>query len=328
MELEWPRQSPPQTLCEQEIQTLIEPSGIEAASAELVQEGLANTNYRLLASDGRTYHLRIPQRNPAGLPTEVAVMQRMADRLPIPEVRFWSASPAFLISDWAEGRTLQRIEAAGDRSTVISLGPQLGRMLAALQSETFDRAGFLGPRLDVVEPWPSVYDGLRGFVEHVVNSENCRARAPREILDLVRKAWDRAEADLRRGTEQPCLSHSDFKPSNILIAAASSALPEPHSSMGRVSALLDWEFSHAGTWLLDAGQILRYMGERKRPLAERIEEGLTAGGLRPPRSWVALASTIDTASLCDFLSRPAVSDTQRLAILGLLEDAIGLAERD
>ena len=159
-----------------------------------------------------------------------------------------------------------------------------------------------------------MYDGLRGFLEFATGSERCRARASRETLDRVHRAWDRLESELRDATSQPCLSHADFKPSNILV------------DQGRVSAILDWEFAHAGTWLLDAGQILRYMAGRKRTLAEQIGLGLIESGVQPPRSWFAMASAIDTANLCDFLSRPVLAEAQHRSILELLADELDIAE--
>ena len=210
--------------------------------------------------------------------------------------------------EWMPGQTLQSRMALGQ--SLVPSGPSLGRALAILQQEEFAYAGFLGPSVEVIHRWLSVFDGLSQFAEAALDGEHIRSRTSVELLETVRRCWARREEALRKATRVPCLSHADFKPSNLMV-----------SERGELTAVLDWEFAHAGTWLLDAGQILRYAGAEREALAAAIEEGMRGAGAKPAEDWHDLARTLDLANLCDFLNRPEIGQSQLRQILKLIEES-------
>jgi hypothetical protein len=70
-----------------------------------------------------------------------------------------------------------------------------------------------------------------------------------------------------------------------------------------VTAILDWEFAHAGNHWADLGNLLRYRGTPLPPsLKPRLLEGLTDGGITPPKDWYARALLADIGSALEFLS--------------------------
>ena len=116
-------------------------------------------------------------------------------------------------------------------------------------------------------------------------------------------------------TKQPNLSHADFKPSNLLI----------HE--GRLSGVLDWEFAHSGTWLLDAGLILRHRGELPSGFSSGVEQGLRDGGLDVPQDWERWAGIIDLISLVDFLGRDQCGESTVAHLLRLINETISANPR-
>ena len=81
----------------------------------------------------------------------------------------------------------------------------------------------------------------------------------------------------------------------------------------------------AGTWLMDAGQILRYADTRREELVNRIETGMSGAGFSTPSGWELIASVIDTANLCEFLSRAKLSEAQTISIRELIVDELDFA---
>ena len=96
--------------------------------------------------------------------------------------------------------------------------------------------------------------------------------------------------------ETPCLVHSDFDPSNILVRR-----------MGGhwcVSGVLDWEYAHSGSPLADLGHILRPPAGEVPGFQQGLVQGYTARGGKLPSAWRAISRLLDLAAFVEFLSRP------------------------
>jgi aminoglycoside phosphotransferase (APT) family kinase protein len=92
---------------------------------------------------------------------------------------------------------------------------------------------------------------------------------------------------LRDGLRNSCLVHGDFNPSNILVRD------------GRIAAILDWEFAHAGTRWMDVGNLLRHC---PLGLRQHVRAGLISGGASVPPDWQARAELVDLSSALEFLT--------------------------
>ena len=89
----------------------------------------------------------------------------------------------------------------------------------------------------------------------------------------------------------PCLSHSDYKPWNMLVRD------------GHIAAVLDWEFAFAGSPLNDIGNFLRYSAQQQPTYESGFVNGYRAAGGKLPDDWKRLSRMVDLISLCDFLTR-------------------------
>jgi aminoglycoside phosphotransferase (APT) family kinase protein len=81
--------------------------------------------------------------------------------------------------------------------------------------------------------------------------------------ERLREAADRAQ-DLMDLEPRSCLVHSDLNPKNVLVDPASL----------EVTAVLDWEFAHAGHPWTDVGNLLRF--ERRPAYVDAVLEVWTA----------------------------------------------------
>lgn len=315
MEGSWERADVVEPLSPGEIAALLEGSGMTVVGGEPIREGLANANHRIEDADGGRWVLRRYRRDPDAMNLEVALLRGFAGAIPVPTVRHVGTGKGVVVLEMLPGRTLQAVLASGDAEEARSAARSIGEALANIASRRYEAGGFLDGDARLAERWPSVYDGLFGFLGHGLGQALARERAGITRLERVRHAWRGREDALRAATASACLSHGDYKPANLLIQD------------GSLTGVLDWEFAHAGTWLLDAGQLLRYLGPHRSWFAEAVRLGRLERGLPTPTDWEDLARLVDTASLVDFLGRPGTGDRQTRDVLALLDESLGLLER-
>jgi aminoglycoside phosphotransferase (APT) family kinase protein len=296
MEQDWVRAEEVLSVSLDTARSLLAPFGLEPVSLHTLTEGKANTNVRLKLTDGRTVVLRLYQREKAKLLLEMALLRQFHAVLPVASVVAADEDAAWLLLEFLPGRTLQKAATDGAHDEILAAAPVIGVALAKIAAVRFDTAGFLDANLTVTGAWPSVIDGLEGYLGMCLARPVLTLRVDDDLVGGVRGTWTAARPRLEELTRQPNLSHADFKPSNLLI------------DTGRLSGILDWEFAHSGTWLLDAGQLLRHRGELPEDFGAEVEAGLREGGLDVPEDWQRLAGVIDLMSLVDFLGRDACSE--------------------
>jgi len=306
VEQDWVRQATSVPLALDEANALLAPHGFKASSVRPLTEGKANTNVRLELEIGERAVLRIFQRDKAPQLLEMALMGLFAETLPVARVLAADTAAGWSLYSYLPGRTLQQAAAEAAATEIMAAAPAIGRALATIAGQRFEAAGMLDSDFLVYEPWPSVAGGLEGYLEMCLSRPLLTERVGEDIRQRVRRAWDSARGELEAATRHPNLSHGDFKPSNLLI------------DEGKLSGVLDWEFAHSGTWLLDAGQLLRHQGELPDGYAAGIEQGLREGGLEPLEGWQRLAGVVDLMSLVDFLGRDACSPATVQHILRLM----------
>ncbi|MHB8635436.1 MAG: phosphotransferase family protein [Fimbriimonadaceae bacterium] len=307
MEEAWVRQGRVATVSLKDAISWLRPHGLKPVALEVLTEGKANTNLKLVLADHSAAVLRVYQRNKSAQRLELALLRHFEGRIPVPQVLADDEHAGWSLLVFVPGRTLQHTAAVGEHEACLAAAPGIGKALAAIAATRFEIAGFLDVTLTVVEPWPSVIDGLEGYLDMCLNRPIVANRVGADFIPTIRQHWLKARPSLETLTANPNLSHGDFKPSNLLVRD------------GRVCGVLDWEFAHSGTWLLDAGQILRHRAELPANFAVGVEAGLREGGLDVPADWQRLAATIDLVSLVDFLGRPLCTDATVNHILRLIQ---------
>lgn len=314
MEGSWERADLVEPLHPSEIAALISDSGLAIVACEPIREGLANANYRVVDAEGTGWVLRRYRRDPGAQDLEVALLRHFAGTIPVPSVRYANSDRGVVVLQELPGRSLQSA-LASDATEADEVAPSIGRALATLSSRPYEAGGFLDGGLRLTERWPTVYDGLFGFLDHGLGRELAIERAGSGRVARVRRAWRARQSALRAATERACLAHGDFKPANLLV------------QNGHLTGVLDWEFAHAGTWLLDPGSCCGTpeRPDRGSPMPSR------RGGPRPdcrrPPDWEEPARLVDTASLVDFLGRPATGKRQTRDVLALLDESLAILDR-
>lgn len=233
--------------------------------------GKSNSNYKLALDNGQACVVRLySQGDPA---REAYLMKLVRDRVPVPEVLAQGADWSVL--SFLEGEPLENVP---QRSKAAA------RALARIAEVTFQAPGWVNAD-GTVTPFP--FGGLRGFVELMLEKQEVARWVDPRVGRRIRAVLELEAGRLAEIDSQSCLVHGDFNPSNILIRD------------GQVSGVLDWEYAHSGSPLMDIANLLRHIDNAYH---EQIEEGLREGGMQLPQDWRKRAELVDLTSHLEFLS--------------------------
>jgi len=180
---------------------------------------------------------------------DAALLRLVRGLLPVPEVLEVRRAvpetdqPALLVTGFLPGDradlVLPDLDAAGQQQ----LGRAVGEVAATLGGMPMPRQGpFVDADLRIGEFTDA--DDLPSFVES--QRVSLGHWSPAEQAGLVEVAYQ-AQA-LLDSVERRCLVHSDLNPKNLLV--------DPETLT--ITAVLDWEFAHAGHPATDLGNVLRF----------------------------------------------------------------------
>lgn len=199
--------------------------------------------------------------------------------------------PALLVTSFVSGARADELLPTLGRADLIRVGTRLGSLLADLAGMPMLRSGpFVDGDLTIGSFSPDgaeAVDGLPEFVElhldrlpGLVGAERAGLRAvaadAQALLDTVSRA---------------CLVHSDLNPKNLLL--------DPETL--EVTALLDWEYAHAGHPYTDLGNLVRF--DRDDAFVGAVLAAYTSRRGVEPEAALALARAADLWALVDLAAR-------------------------
>lgn len=316
----WNSAPPALPLNRTQLTHLIQPAfpGATVVESAPTQGGLANANYRLVLA-GRTTPvlIRFFVREPEAAGKEVALLHRLADQVPVLTYRHAAADNPFTghpyaVRDWAEGERLDVVAPALADGALAELGRAVGAVLARIHAVTFEETGFLDASLRVAEPASMGRDGLLEFVTQCL-VESCGAeRIDAALVAALLAFVEREGAILDAGSGPPCLVHSDFGGSNILVHSV--------DARWQVAAIIDWEFAFSGTPFFDFGNLLRPPLDERPGFEAAVAAGYRAAGSRLPDNWRRMSLLVDLYNWAAFLARPQATPA-------LIADATAMIRR-
>ena len=177
-----------------------------------------------------------------------AVLRLVRGLLPVPEVvevrreQPAAGHPGLLVTEWLPGErgdlVVADLVAAGDHDGLARLGTATGRVAGTLAGMPMLRPG---PFVDATLALGDFPDGgLPEWVELRLAAWPPHDRA--RLGEVAARAQDVLDT-----VGRSCLVHSDLNPKNLLVDRATLV----------VTAVLDWEFAHAGHPWTDVGNLLR-----------------------------------------------------------------------
>ncbi|MFF0340888.1 phosphotransferase family protein [Kribbella sp. NPDC004875] len=254
-----------------------------AASAVPLTGGYGGQTFAVSAG-GEDAVLKFYAKDPERAVVDAALLQLVRGLLPVPKVLELKREgsyedPPYLLTERLPGVNLQVFLETATEDQRRSVGTQLGELLARLSGMPFLRSGmFRGGEL-AIEPF-----GLGDLTEYI-------AGLNLDLGDGFAIVIDEAEDLLAGGVDRVCLVHSDFNPKNLLV--------DPGTA--RITGLIDWEFSHAGSPYADLGNLLRF--NEDPILARAVLDPLGGLGLGEPL--LDLGRAADLWALLDLAARAA-----------------------
>jgi aminoglycoside phosphotransferase (APT) family kinase protein len=281
--------------------------------------GLANSNFRLdLSAHPEPVLLRLYTRATAAFESEppvekeAALHRLLAPLLPVPGVFYATTDNPitghpYMLRAWVEGERLEVVAHRLDPIELAALARDVGGVLAGIHRVTFSQQGFLNGSLEV-KPFPpslGVGGGLVEFLSSLLGKRGEERLGPDLFASLMAFA-ERTSDYAASWSGPPCLVHSDFGGSNILVG------PGEHGP--RVVAVVDWEFAFSGSPFIDFGNLLRPPLGELEGFGDSVARGYRAAGGVLPDDWRRRSLHSDLGAWSDFLSRPKIRP-------GLLADA-------
>jgi aminoglycoside phosphotransferase (APT) family kinase protein len=257
-----------------------------------------------IAGDRSVVRLYPPaERSGVGAEIDAAVLRLVRGLLPVPEVlevRPCSAAedrPGVLVTSYVDGERGDELLPALGPEDLRRVGAVLGGLVADLGGMPMLRAGaFVDAELSIA-PWdldlPAYLDEQEPRLAHLSVPE----------LEGLREVAVEAQT-LLDTVPRTCLVHSDLNPKNLLL--------DPDTL--ELSAVLDWEFAHAGHPFTDLGNLLRF--DRHPAYVSAILEAYAARRGTPPERALPLARAADLFALVELSTRraqnPVAANADRL----------------
>jgi aminoglycoside phosphotransferase (APT) family kinase protein len=276
--------------------------------------GRSNATYRVRLQGEGDVVVRVYLRKPEAAVVEFAVLERLWDKVPVPEPLYVQPGtgefPAAIVYRYVEGITFRDLLKTRDAAAIAEASVSVGAALAAL-----DRTGVASPSADFIsgaEPASGAGSASGAMLGVLLGARACASSALFEerlgsqtYAEYTRFVDDSIDAFGKDDTPAG-LVHGDFSRTNVVVNRTTSGW--------RVAAIVDWEFAHDGPRAADIGHFLRY----ERPDNPRIEphlaRGFTEGGGTLPIDWRRLTRLADLARTADGLTKhwssPGSVDTQ------------------
>jgi aminoglycoside phosphotransferase (APT) family kinase protein len=240
----------------------------------------------------RIYGPRSAWRGPDAPEIDAAVLELVRGLLPVPRVlelrRGEPADdlPGLLVTSFVAGERLDlllpRLDAAG-RALV---GERLGVLLGRLAHMVMPRAGVFADPALALAPLPEAATDLPAWVA----AHEERLAWETDDLEGLARVAEHAQ-DLLDTDRRHCLVHGDLNPKNVLVDPDTLA----------VTALLDWEFAHAGLPWSDLGNLLRF--DRDADFADAVVAAYRGFVPEPPDDLLDRARAADLFALVDLAAR-------------------------
>lgn len=263
----------------------------------IIAGGCANLNIKLqLGGQATPLLLRLYLREKEAAYREQKLGQLLQSILPVPQVYHLGqmGDYCFAIQNFIPGVPLRTLLL---NYPALSWGPvmhQVGELLALLQDHTFPQAGFLNKDL-IPTPFPD----LKEFVYTCLGHSQVQQVLSLKVQSTIAKLYDTYGKLLI--PEAPfTLAHGDFDPANILV--------EEQNNGWKVTGILDWEFAHSGSWVIDVANMLRYAHQMPITFQENFLKGLQSQGVHLPAEWRTITHLFNLSSLLDSLTRHPLSE--------------------
>lgn len=266
--------------------------GVDLSSLTPLEGGWSGQTFLAEAAGERSVVRIYPpdERGTAKAEIDAAVLRLVRGLVPVPQVfevrpaRPDVDQPGLLVTSYLRGVRGDELLPGLGPDGLARVGATLGDLLADLGGMPMPRSGtFADPELTIA-PWlldlPAYVEQLEPRLTHLSVDE----------LDGLREVALEAQT-LLDTVPRVCLVHSDLNPKNLLL--------DPDSL--ELTAVLDWEFAHAGHPFTDLGNLLRF--DRSPVFEESVLAAYEKRRGVAPEDALALGRAADLFALVELAAR-------------------------
>lgn len=273
----------------------------------LLSEGCANTNYKVTFHNSRPpVVIRIYIREQSSLQREVAIHKLIAGNIPVPTHLYFDDNCtnypyAYSIMEWIDGTLMRGVILTNNERAISDCLFEAGQYLNILRQMKFSHGGFFQTKLDI-----RPFEKEERYLPYVLNmlqdgivKESLGTSLMQAVLDLVNNY-----SCLLPNEDDANLTHADYDPANIMVKFC--------DGQWKITGILDWEFSYAGTYLLDIGMMLRYSHKLPPCYEKQFIAGIEESGFTLPATWRKQAKLMDLLCLLQLAHYNPLSDRPKL----------------
>ncbi len=272
----------------------------------LLSEGCANTNYKIIFKNNPPVVIRIYMRDATALAKELEIHKLVSDKIPVPKHLYVNGkcnlyTYPYAIIEWVDGKLMREVILTKDEKSISECVFEAGIYLNGLRQITFPQGGFFQEKLSI-RPF-SEEENYLPFVMNLLKDDIVKKSLGSNLLKQVYDLVNSHSSILPNETE--CnLTHADYDPANILV--------KKRNGQWKISAVLDWEFAFAGTYLMDIGMMLRYSHKLPSCYESHFIAGIQKSGFQLPKNWKKQEKLLDLICLLNLIHFNPISDRPNL----------------
>lgn len=267
--------------------------GKEIESSKIIAGGCANLNIIVqLKNEESAIILRIYLRDKDSVHREKKIGDILKDVVPVPQINYIGDidNYRFAIVKFIPGIALRDLLLSDKEYNLEELMHEVGSLITRFSSHKFPKSGFFNNKLEIIEELPE--DGLKEFSLSCLENCNVKKYLGKDIVFKIRSLLNSISTIK---DENINLVHADYDPANILVNKI--------DGKWKVSAILDWEFAYAGSWLNDVANILRYSHQMPDRFKSSFLKGIEDNGYKLPKDWQIIVHQYNLASMLDSMTR-------------------------
>jgi aminoglycoside phosphotransferase (APT) family kinase protein len=256
---------------------------------QLLSGGALNTTYKFRIEND-AFVLRLYARDRMACQIEKSIHSLIDGKVSTPKLIYADETRAYpyAIFQFIPGK--HPWDVSQDDKAPLSF--ELGSTLASIHAFKFNQAGISGTGMAIVQSFEA---GSSPYFEEAFRrlsqGELARDRLGDQLADEMLEFIQKNKEFFPRVGKNICLTHSDFKPVNLLYSQ-------------RKVFVLDWEFAHAGIGILDFSILLRHRNQFPLDL-ELLKKGYIDSGGTLPEEWLRSALITDFVNIAQLLNIPS-----------------------
>ncbi len=258
-------------------------------SYQVISGGCANLNIKLSLRDYISpLLLRVYFRDQTSAYIEQEIFNLIHADIPIPKIHLIKhyENYCYGISEFKDGIPLRDLILNYPAEDIKPVMYETGTLLAKFQNYCFPQAGFFDKDLAIKQVL--YQDNYVTYAQECLEHPTTKQQLDIETLYKIRAIFEEYKTFFP-SNQQSCLVHGDYDPANILVNKS--------NSIWKVSAILDWEFAFAGSWLCDVSLMLRYAHKLPKVFEQSFLQGLDEAGLSLPNDWDITVNLLNLVSL-------------------------------